>query len=188
MTTTRSELLDVVYRFYPRGMLQFDRMHVLPGEIVYDDTEEHCRLMVAAARGRREWRTWKAMLRRLGDQYDLQDESLHLLAGNIDPAYSGRVWLVLNKTSINFHVSLLGPYYGIQLPGVPEEEPVAREIVREIEATYPGYQMIPPEIGNEVVPDVCFNSDFGERTIYVLLFSTVWTRVYKDLDTNWTLP
>jgi hypothetical protein len=184
MKILRSELLDVVYRFYPRGILHMERVHVPPGEPVYMDTEEHCRLIVTAARGRREWPKWKAMIRRLGDRYGLQDESLHLLAGNIDPAYSGRVWLT-DKTTINFHVSLLGPYYGIQLPGVPEEEPVAREIAREIEATYPGYRTIPPEIGNEVVPDVCFNnSEFGECTIYVLLFSEFWPRIYRDLDTN----
>jgi hypothetical protein len=184
MRTTRSELLDLVYRFYPRGMLQIARMHVLPGEVVYHDTEEHCRLMVTAASGRREYPKWKAMIRRLGDRYGLQDESLHLLSGGIDPAYSGRVWLT-DKTTINFHVSLLGPYYGIQRPGIPEEEPVAREVAREIEATYPGYQTIPPEIGNEVVPDVDAGLAFGEATIYVCLFSEVWPRVYKDLDTNW---
>lgn len=184
MTVTRSELLDLIYQFYPRGMLDIHRMHVPAGELVYDDTEENCRLIVAAARGRREWPTWKAMIRRLGDRYSLQDESLHLLAGNVDPAYSGRIWLVLGKTSINFHVSLLGPYYGIQLPGVPEEEPVAREIAREIEATYPGYQTIPPEIGNEVIPDVSAGRDFGSATIYTCLFSEDWTRVYKDLADN----
>jgi len=179
MKATRSELLDVVYRFYPREMLQLDRMHVPAGELIYDDTEEHCRLMIAAARGRREYRTWDAMLDRLRARFTLQNESLHLIAGNIDPAYSGRVWLVLGKTSINFHVSLLGPYYGMQLPGVPEEEPVAREITREIEATYPGYQTIPPEIGNEVVPDVAAPLGFGTGTIYVLLFSDYWTQVYR---------
>ncbi len=183
MKTTRSELLDLVYHFYPRGLLQIEREHVPPGEVVYDDTVENCRLMVAAARGRREWPTWKAMIRRLGDRYGVQDEALHLLAGNIDPAYSGRVWLT-DKTTINFHVSLLGPYYGIHLPGFPEEEPVAREIAREIEATYPGYQTIPPEIGDEIVQDVSAGRDFGSATIYTCLFSEVWTRVYRDLVTN----
>ena len=181
MTITRSELLDVVHQHYPRGMLQIHRMHVPPGELVYDDTEEHCRLITAAARGRREYATWNAMIDGLEDRYSVQNESLHLLAGGIDPAYSGRVWLILGKTSINFHVSLLGPYYGIQLPGVPEEEPVAHEIARAIEAAYPGYQTIPPDLGNEVVPDVTAGRDFGSATIYTCLFSEVWTRVYKDL-------
>ncbi|XXT24960.1 hypothetical protein WME94_25845 [Sorangium sp. So ce429] len=114
------------------------------------------------------------MIRRLGDRYGLQNESLHLLSGGSDPAYSARIWLT-DETALSFHVSLLGPYYGIHLPGIPEEEPVAREIAREIEATYPGYQPIPPELGNEVVPDVAMDAvSMGKATIYVCLFSSVW--------------
>lgn len=184
MEISRSELLHVIYRYYPRGMMAIDRVHTPTGDPVYADTEEHCHLMAACARGRREWRTWKAMIRRLGDRYRVQDESLHLLSGNIDPAYSGRVWLVVGKTSIDFHVSLLGPYYGIQLPGAPDEEPAARDIVREIEATYPGYQTIPPEIGNEVVPDVWSNADFGGGTIYTLLFAYIWPDIHRHVHTN----
>ncbi|WP_437664873.1 hypothetical protein [Sorangium sp. So ce1182] len=174
MMKTRSELLDVVYRFYPRGVHCFERIHVPPNEPFYDDTEEHRRLVEAASRGRAEYPTWKAMIRRLGDRYGLQNESLHLLSGGSDPAYSARVWLT-DETALSFHVSLLGPYYGVHLPGIPEEEPVAREIAREIEATYPGYQPIPPEIGNEVVPDVAMDAvSMGKATIYVCLFSSVW--------------
>ncbi|XXY49172.1 hypothetical protein WME91_55105 [Sorangium sp. So ce269] len=174
MAKNRSELLDVVYRFYPRGVHCFERIHVPPNEPFYDDTEEHRRLVEAASRGRAEYLTWKAMIRRLGDRYGLQNESLHLLSGGSDPAYSARIWLT-DETALSFHVSLLGPYYGIHLPGIPEEEPVAREIAREIEATYPGYQSIPPEIGNEVVPDVAMDAvSMGKATIYVCLFSSVW--------------
>ncbi|MBK9265494.1 MAG: hypothetical protein IPM54_37620 [Polyangiaceae bacterium] len=176
MVITRSDLLDLVYRFYPRGLRDLECTHVPPGEPVYDDTEEHGRLVAAAARGRREYDTWKAMCRRLGDRYGLQNESLHLFSGGTDPAYSARIWLT-EETALSFHVSLLGPYYGIHLPGIPEEEPVAREIAREIETTYPGYQTIPPEIGNEVVPDVAAGAPFGEATIYICLFSEVWTWV-----------
>lgn len=115
--------------------------------------------------------------RRLGDRYRLQDESLNILAGWVVPAYSARIWLT-DETALSFHVSLLGPYYGIHLPGIPEEEPVAREIARELEATYPGYQPIPPELGNDVVPDVAMNVVLmGEATIYMCLFSDVWTWV-----------
>lgn len=188
MQPTRSELLDLIYQFYPRGMMQLDRMHVPPGDLIYNDTEEHCRLFTAVARGRRVWKTWKAMIRRLGDRFEVQDESLHVISGQIDSAYSGRVWLIPYHTSLNFHVSLLGPYYGINLPGIPEEEALAREVAREIEATYPGYQTIPPEIGNEIVPDVAVLGDLGSETIYTLLFSTLWTRVYRNIDTSWTLP
>lgn len=176
---TRGDLLDLVYRFYPRGMLQIERRHVPPGEAVYDDTVEHRRLVEAANRGRAEYPMWKAMIRRLGDRYGLQNESLHLLSGGTDPAYSARIWLT-DATALSFHVSLIGPYYGIHLSGIPEEEPVAHEIAREIEATYPGYKTIPPELGNEVVPDVCAHGGwFGEATIYICLFSDVW---------NWVRP
>ncbi|WP_433927161.1 hypothetical protein AB3662_29295 [Sorangium cellulosum] len=174
---TRSELLDVVYHFYPRGVCCTDRSNVPPNEAFYDGTEEHRRLVEAANRGRAEYPTWKAMTRRLGDRYGLQNESLHLLAGGGDPAYSARIWLT-DETALSFHVSLLGPYYGIHLPGIPEEEPVAREIAREIEATYPGYRPIPAELGYEVVPDVAMDTVLmGEATIYICLFSVVWTWV-----------
>ncbi|MGK3996412.1 hypothetical protein [Sorangium sp. So ce1024] len=177
MKTTRSELLDIVYRFYPRGVHCFDRIHVPPNEPFYDDTEEHRRLVEAANRGRAEYPTWEAMIHRLGDRYGLQNESLNLFSGGSDPAYSARIWLT-DETALSFHVSLLGPYYGIHLPGIPEEESVAREIAREIEATYPGYQTIPAELGNEVVPDVSMDWAFmGEATIYMCLFSRVWTWV-----------
>jgi hypothetical protein len=173
-TMTRSELLDRIYHFYPRGVHCFDRRHVPPGEPFYDDTEEHRRLVEASNRARAEYPTWKAMIRRLGDRYGLHNLSLHLLAGRTDSAYSAGLWIT-DKTTLTFHVSLLGPYYGIHLPGIPEEEPVAREVAREIEATYPGYQQIPPELGNEVVPDVAMDGALmGEATIYLCLFSSYW--------------
>jgi hypothetical protein len=177
MMITRSELLDVVYRFYPRGLPNFSRIHAPPNEPFFDDTEEHLRLVEAANRGRAEYPTWKAMIGRVGDRYRLQDESLSLLAGRTHPAYSARIRFT-DETALSFHVSLLGPYYGIHLSGVPQEEPLAREIAREIEATYPGYQQIPPELGNELVPDVATDVVLmGEATIYVCLFSKVWTWV-----------
>ncbi|WP_437621942.1 hypothetical protein [Sorangium sp. So ce1151] len=117
------------------------------------------------------------MIRRLGDRYGLQNESLHLLSGGADPAYSARIWLT-DQTALSFHVSLLGPYYGIHLPGIPEEGPVAPEIAREIEATYPGYRPIPSELGNEVVPDVAMaGASMGKATINMCLFSVAWTFV-----------
>ncbi|MGK3990183.1 hypothetical protein WME99_44475 [Sorangium sp. So ce136] len=70
-----------------------------------------------------------------------------------------------------------GPYYGIHDTGEPDEIPAA--VVEEIEATYPGYQTIPPELGNEVVPDVDMDGVMmmGEATIYMCRFSPKWTWV-----------
>ncbi|WP_437877883.1 hypothetical protein [Sorangium sp. So ce513] len=185
MLINRSELLDVVYRFYPRGVHKTDRIHVPPNKPVYKDTEEHRRLVEAASRGRAEYPTWKAMIRRLGDRYSLQNESLHILAGWVDPAYSARIYRpkdvepvpsLSNRASLSFHVSLLGPYYGIHDRGEPDEVPSA--VAAEIDATYPGYRPIPPELGNEVVPDVDMDGvSMGKATIYMCLFSIVWTWV-----------
>lgn len=184
---TRSELLDLVYRFYPRGVHNFARIHVPLDEIFYDDTAEHQRLIEAANRGRAEYPTWKAMIGRLGDRYYLQNESMFLFAGGVTPAYSARIYrpkdfepvaLPLHgpRASLSFHVSLIGPYYGIHDMGEPDEKPAV--IAAEIEATYPGYQQIPPEIGNELVPEVEIDGSFmNEATIYMCLFSNVWTWV-----------
>ncbi|MGK3961169.1 hypothetical protein WMF38_49960 [Sorangium sp. So ce118] len=185
MMTTRSELLDLVYRFYPRGVHKVQRIDVPPNEPVYDDTEERRRLVEAANRGRAEYPTWKAMIRRLKNRCRLQNESLHLLAGGGDPAYSARIYRpkdlepapsLSSRASLSFHVSLLGPYYGIHDRGEPDDIPAA--VAEEIEATYPGYRPIPPELGNEVVPDVDMDGvSMGDATIYVCLFSPVWTWV-----------
>ena len=181
--TTRSDLLDLIYRFYPRGVRNFDRIHVPPGEPFYQDTEEHRRLVEVANRGRVEYPTWSAMTTRLYARYRLQDESVCLLAGWVRPAYSASVFRPKDLepppgrgASLSFHVSLLGPYYGIHDMGEPDEKPAV--IAEEIEKTYPGYQQIPPELGNEVVPDVEMDGEmFGDATIYTCLFSHVWTWV-----------
>jgi hypothetical protein len=143
---TCAELLEVIYSFYPRGMFV--------GGLGYEQTVERQRQRDAARRGVAAFPTWKAMIRRLGERYRLMDHSLSLLAGGLDPAYSADIDIPEGGT-LYFHVSLLGPYYGIHRTGAPGEEPVVRDIAREIEATYPGYQPIPPELGDEVVPDVC---------------------------------
>lgn len=179
---TRSELLDVVYRFYPRGVLPYEPRYVPSDERAYDDTEEHRRLVDAARRGRAEYPIWQAMIRRLGERCCLQDESLHLLAGGVDPAYSARIYrpgdvesssLLGSRASLSFHVCILGPYYGIHDTGETGDESAA--IAAEIEATYPGYEPIPPEIGNEVVADVAMDGvSLGQATIYQCLLSTRW--------------
>lgn len=165
---TRMELFEVVYRFYPRGVPEYDPEH--DNTAKYDNSKERRCLEAASLRGRAEYPTWEAMIHGLGDRYSLQNESLCLFGSGIYPAYSARIYL--SAETISFHVSLLGPYYGIHHLG-ERNEPAA--IAREIEAAYPGYEAIPPEIGNEVVPDVSVESRMlGEATIYVCLLSTVW--------------
>ncbi|WP_437895739.1 hypothetical protein [Sorangium sp. So ce124] len=82
MMVNRSELLDAVYRFYPRGVRNFDRIYLPPNEPFYDDTEEHRRLVEAANRGRAQYPTWEAMIHRMYERYSLRNSHLgrdHLL-------------------------------------------------------------------------------------------------------------
>jgi hypothetical protein len=163
---TRDELLKVVYRFYPRGLPCYDP--------AYAASKERLHLTDAARQAVVDYPTWKAMIRRLGGRYPLQNESLFLLAGGVDPAYSA--YIILPECALGFHVCFLGPYYAVHTTGATGEEPAATEIAQEIEATYPGYQPIPLELGNEVVSDVDGPQRLGEATIYDCLFSEVWRR------------
>ena len=56
----------------------------------------------------------------------------------------------------------------------PDEEPFARGLIEEIEATYPGYEAMAPEVGRVVLPDVNVLHDFGEVTLFDCLFSSNW--------------
>jgi hypothetical protein len=163
---TREELLEVVYRFHPRG-LDLDGYG-------YDQTEERQRQRDAVRRAVAEAPTWKAMLRRLRARYGpLTDQSGHLLSGRYDPAYSADIYVPGH--SVGFCVCVLGPYYGIKRTGAAGEEAAVLDLAREIEATYTGYQAIPPELGDEVVPDVALDSKgFGRATIYHCLLSDAW--------------
>jgi hypothetical protein len=163
---TRSELLEVVYRFYPPGL------HTsAPG---YGDTDQRQRQRDAARRGAAEYPTWRAMLRRLSARYELaSDDSLCVPAEWYTPACSASIAIPGRK--LGFHVSLLGPYYGIHRTGLPVEELPALDLAREIEATYPGYEPIPPELGDELVPDVCVDHrQLGQATIYDCVLSPEW--------------
>ena len=56
----------------------------------------------------------------------------------------------------------------------PEEQPYAAAMAREIETTY-GYEPMPPEIGNIIVPEVeTASRRSGEATIYTCLMSDQW--------------
>ncbi|WP_437592022.1 hypothetical protein [Sorangium sp. So ce1000] len=56
----------------------------------------------------------------------------------------------------------------------PDEQPYAAWIAQEIEATW-GYERMPPEVGNVVVPDVATNlRRLGEARLYDCFFSDAW--------------
>ncbi len=54
----------------------------------------------------------------------------------------------------------------------PADEPFAKAIAEEIEATFPGHEPMPPEVGLTIVPDVVAGRGwFGEATLFGCLFS-----------------
>lgn len=57
----------------------------------------------------------------------------------------------------------------------PDEEPYARAAIEVIEASFPGYELMPTEVGMIPLPDV-FNDakPLGEATIYDCLFTSSW--------------
>lgn len=160
---THAELLEVIYRFYPRGMHT-----TAPG---YDDTSERCRQADAQRVAVADYHRWKAMLGRLRARFEVQDRSLHIISGR-DAGFSGHV--EIPGRLLGFHVSFLGPYHAVHRTGSAGEEPAASEIAREVETTY-GYEPVPPEIGDLVVPDVALDTRrMGEVTIYECLLSEYW--------------
>jgi hypothetical protein len=47
--------------------------------------------------------------------------------------------------------------------------------MEEIAVVFPGYEPMPPELGNQIVPDVVAgNQPMGKTTIYHCLFSDCW--------------
>ncbi len=163
----RSELLRLIYRFYPAGM---------PVENPeYTKTEEYLRRVEAQGVAALERTKWKEMLQRLG----AVDASFHILAGGWpDSALSAL--LELPRARLGFHVSVLGPYYGVHRLGMADEGSAAETIAGEIERTY-GFQAIPPEIGYGRVPHVELHSmRMHEATLYGCLLSPDWDASSRD--------
>jgi hypothetical protein len=52
-----------------------------------------------------------------------------------------------------------------------EEEPFARGIVEEIKATFPDHELMSPEVGQVILPDVNDLHAFGEVTLFDCLFT-----------------
>jgi hypothetical protein len=225
------ELLDIVYRYYPRGVGITDDGDI--DDQLCKKTEEHARLVAARIQASKDER-WHSMLRRIGDRFPgmLMNHSLHLPTGGWDGCYSFTIDLPdSNDRTLWFQVSFLAPYYivhssrtieivkqtrdlfsvkfrGMYIivhrspfdPGVvsrpddslrfatvreryvsfdllPDEQPCAEWISRDIEATF-GCEPMPPEIGTVLVPDVTAGLRLpGAVRLYDCLFSNQHTWV-----------
>lgn len=199
-----NELLEVVYRFYPRNMWTPERGHD-PG---YDDTRENRDLVAARRRAGAEEEPWRAMLRRLDARFpecSIQNQCLHLLSGGCDACYSAWLWIEQAPDQkerthcLAFWVSFVVPYYviyssrwicldeldnegqpkerrEIRFDLSPDEQPYGRAIEEEIKMTFGSdFEPMPPEIGKIIVPDVVPGLKImGEATLYDCLFSDAW--------------
>jgi hypothetical protein len=197
MRQSLDQLLPTVYRFYARGLQ--------PHEPGYKATEEYRRLMQARIKAGNEDLTgsspWCALLTRLSARFpmhQIQNNSFHLPTGEMDAGHTGLFWLAprgpweMNHV-IGFLISFLAPCYvvyssahrisaepsggfhDIQFTFSPDEEPYARAITEEIEAGFPTYELMPPEIGHQIVPDVAAgNQVMGTATLYHCLFTDSW--------------
>jgi len=112
MKHTLDELMDIVYRYYPRGVGMVDGdLHVK----VIENSEEHARLVAARKKAPTDER-WPAMLGRIQAHFPdapLVNFSLHLPSANHDGCYSFTIYLpgAPHDRAVSFQVSFLAPYY-----------------------------------------------------------------------------
>lgn len=122
-------------------------------------------------------------------------------AAHVDRCFTGVMWLPAGSAGeenhrIVFLVSFVVPCYALRSErhvhmtnsdGTSDldlqvsfdlssgERPFVEAIQEEIEHTFPGHELIAPEVGLTVVPDVVTGSKwFGEATIFTCLFSDRW--------------
>ena len=107
-----AELMDVVYSYYPRGLLTNDPR--------YNESQEYRRLVDARRQAGAHNAPWNDFLGRLCARFPgnvVQNRSLHLPTGGWDACYSGRIDLPTSPGeyhhTVGFMVSFLIPYYVI---------------------------------------------------------------------------
>jgi hypothetical protein len=173
-------LLNIIYRYYPRGLRQDDPR--------WEDSPEHLALKEATRTAAAERRRFLDMLSRLRTALpgcDVIDHSLHLPAGRASACYPGLV--LLPKAGgidrrVGFQISFLVPHYvlyserycqdteTVRLQPHTDDRPYWDTVAREIESTY-GASPMPSELGHVTVPDVePGHRRMGEAMIYDCFF------------------
>ncbi|MGK3986500.1 hypothetical protein WME99_25870 [Sorangium sp. So ce136] len=109
MKHSLNKLLDIIYRYYPRGVGITDDVDIQ----LRNATEEHAQLVAARIRASKDDR-WHAMLHRITERFPgmVMNESLHLTSGGCDGCYSFTLDLAEpTGRTLWFQVSFLAPYY-----------------------------------------------------------------------------
>ena len=181
-----NEIIAICHQFYPKGISDDDP--------VYKDTQEN-RAIVAIRQRAGEWGSpWRQLVSvRLRERFPdrVENRSPHLPLGHLDGGGTGHIHVQKvgpesYGNHLEFHVSLLAPYYFFyscrlqdstgrfedHLNLLPSEQPYASALVEEIEATFPGYEPLPIEVGSVIVPDIVVNVHrWGEVRVYHALFT-----------------
>jgi hypothetical protein len=205
MKHTIDKLLTIVYRFYRHVKSYDDLGTDEERLTASRDTEAliAARRQAGAKEPYEQWEAMLDRLSARFPERVISNESIHLPTGSNDACYIGRLYLIPKpgekSRALVFVVSFLVPYYAVYTyriiplgehekadPEYParyqrsftfaaDEEPYVKEIVGEIEATYRGYEPMPPELGNVIVPDVLVgNQSLGKGTLFHCLFTDAW--------------
>ena len=205
MKHTLNDLLSIVYRFYRHAKSYDDLGPDEERLMAFRDTEAliAARRQAGSKEPYEQWQAMLDRLCVCFPGRGSRNHSIHLPTGSFDACYIGRIDLPPlvgeNSRELGFLVSFLVPYYVVYTSRIThldpydpanewqsirqqisftfaaDEEPYVREIVREIEATYSGYEPMPPEVGNVIVPDVFVtNQCLGEGTLFHCLFTDAW--------------
>jgi hypothetical protein len=193
MRHTPEELIAITLQYFPKGMD--------PDEPGYQQTPEVQRQTTARARASAQYDAFRAVLRRLAARFPgmgIENRSYSLQSptgSGPDRCFDGLLDLPLRqpeerRRSLQFLISFVVPYYVIcSLHGVPDgspypklarsleiasdEEPFVKAIAEEIETAFPGYEPMPAEVANMVVPEVLAGPG-RPATITGCLFSDDW--------------
>jgi hypothetical protein len=163
MKHTLDALLDIVYRYYPRGVGISDDIDIQAREA----TEEHARLVAARRQAATDER-WHAMRRRISERFPdapLMNHSLHLPTGGLDACYSFTISRpeVLRHEELWFQVSFLAPYYIIFSSRLIESDVVAQ--VRGFTFVLHGMQCYIPR--SAASPGLILNLDEGVESVTI---------------------
>ena len=110
MKHSLDELIQVAYRYYPRGVSSDDPR--------YNETEEYGRLVAARRHAGANYAPWRGLLQRLREEFperEVQDRAFHLPSGGFDAGYSA--WLHLPTNVVGERNHLLGFLVSVLVPG-----------------------------------------------------------------------
>jgi hypothetical protein len=193
------ELIEIAYQYFPRGLWESDPRYQLTEEYGRRKAarerasadHEVWRTLLRHIQARFPVEQHPGRI--------VEDRSLFMkstTAGPVDRCYSGALSILgrapdAGEHQLGFAVSFVVPYYivylarevrldpptgnqetrrDISFEPYPDELPFVRGIAEEVEIVFPGYEAMPPDVGNVILPDV----DVLDASINVTLFDCLF--------------